>query len=268
MPQPDASRSTDFGKDTDPTEGTKVVVEKLSLNMQSTGYKPHDGRLMKAIRKLAGTERKSYKQMHLLNDNVFGPGQLWNLTPGPAKSNSEMESKVEHHLKKAVIDKGLVIDFEAEVDYKNDPVGASDQDIEADPDAYRFQSIKFRAKQYDFDSKASAWVPSKTPSPSVQNINGATINWNWGSLTPLGAKAPITSTDPKLLVSSGIPKKLAAIIANYNKFNKGAYMITGKKDKKGELKGLLVDYLKEEEGYKKVSLPGWDGWKATCVVWR
>ena len=85
--------------------------------------------------------------MHLLNDLVFGPGQLWNLTPGPKQSNVDMEHLVEDPLKCAVLDKALVIDFEAIVNYKNDPTTATNIQIDQNPDNYRFQYIDFKAKR-------------------------------------------------------------------------------------------------------------------------
>ena len=88
MPAPDLSRSTNYGSNSDPTEGLLVIADKLSMNMKASfGHGPSaDGRLMTAIRKRAGKEAKSYKQMHLLNDNVFGPVNCGTSRPGLRKA--------------------------------------------------------------------------------------------------------------------------------------------------------------------------------------
>ena len=174
---------------------------------------------MTAIRKRAGKEAKSYKQMHLLNDNVFGPGELWNLTPGPAQSNSEMEHGVETLLKRAIVDKALVLDFEAQVHYRNDPMVPTQGELDQDPDKYRFDRITFKAKQYDFDG--AQWAGSKSPDSDVAAINKAssTVYWKWGSLTPLRAKPSVLTTTDVNELAGVMPKGLAARIVALNTYN-------------------------------------------------
>lgn len=215
--QTDLSGSTNYQSNAKPTEGKKVVADPLSLNSKSVGHKPNDGRLMESIRNLAGPDSKSYKQMHLLNDNVFGPGELWNLTPGPAKSNSDMEHGVETNLKAAIIDKGLVIEFIAEVNYPNDPISATQKAIDQNPDMYRFKDISFKAKEYEFDSTSKTWKKVAAKDPDVQAINGAKVTWKYGNLTPLRPKPkildPATTADD--LKAAGIPSAAALRIVAF-----------------------------------------------------
>ncbi|WP_051780854.1 hypothetical protein [Janthinobacterium agaricidamnosum] len=95
-------KPTDLSGSVPSIEGTHVKAQPLSILSAPPGSSPSDGRLMKAIRASAGTEGSSYVQMHLLNDLVFGPGELWNLPPGPTQSNRTMESKIEDPLKRAI----------------------------------------------------------------------------------------------------------------------------------------------------------------------
>jgi hypothetical protein len=263
VPDTDLSGSTNHGGNSGAVEGKKVVAKPLTINSNTWGSKPKDGRLMKAIRKSAGAESKGYKQMHLLNDLVFGPGQLWNLTPGPGKSNSEMESKVEHYLKRAVLGKGLVINFEATVNYANDPCTAKDTQIEQNPDRYRFQSISFDAEQLTYDTKKKDWVRKIPQDKDVAAIDGETINWNYGKLTPLTSKPSIV--DPKTsandLETYGIPTAEAArIVAFIQAMDKNGTPYTasgvGKKEK-------LAKAVEKWDGIK-----GFDtSWNATKVFW-
>jgi hypothetical protein len=259
VPATDMTGSTYHGSNAGKTEGTYVLADPLSLNSKQGGHGPSgDGRLMTSIRKAAGTERKSYKQMHLLNDNTFGPGELWNLTPGPAQSNSDMEHNVEHHLKAAILDKGLVIRFEATVQYRNDPVAASDTEIDQDPDKYRFDKITFKAKEYVVDAKKKKYVAGAPQDADVKAIDGAKVDWKWGSLTPLKPKPKILSTtDADELVDAGVPKAAATRIVAYTQA-KGAPKLKGG-DKKGQLAKLVADW----DGKKKFST----SWNAAKVLW-
>jgi hypothetical protein len=274
FPKPDLTASTNYGSNSGKTEGVKVVAKKLSMNMKDHyGHGPTmDGRLMTAIRKRAGTEGKSYKQMHLLNDNVFGPGELWNLTPGPALSNSEMEHGVETHLKRAVIDKALVFDFEANVRYRNDPMAVSQGELDQDPDKYRFDRITFSATQYDWDG--TAWTVSTSPDPDIKAIGSAasTVYWKWGSLTPLRAKPSILSTtdEDELtgIMSKGLAQRLVALNDYNAKHSSSPYTVTASKDKKGALLAALKQYEIKELKKKSPKVVGWDKWKATEVLWN
>ncbi|HEX4164605.1 MAG TPA: DUF4157 domain-containing protein [Bryobacteraceae bacterium] len=260
LPATDLSGSTAYPSNAPPTEGQRVLADPLSLNSKSTGHKPNDGRLMTAIRKLAGAESKSYKQMHLLNDNVFGPGELWNLTPGPALSNVRMEKDVEHHLKNAVISKGLVIAFEAKANYKHDPVGATQKDIDQNPDKFKFDSITFKASEYEFKSATNKWSNTNTAKdPDVKAINGAKIPWQYGNLTKLRPKPRILdpATTVKDLVDAGIPQATAKRISAFV-VAKGTVVLTGK-DKKNS----LAEAVKAFDNKKKFTTD-WDG---RAVLW-
>lgn len=260
LPKTDLSKSTHYGSSSRTTEGTHVKAKPLSLRSDTSGYGPTaDGRLMTAIRKLAGPEHKSYKQMHLLNDNTFGPGQLWNLTPGPAQSNSDMESDVEDALKRAVLDKGLVMTFEAVVDYRNDPVTASDQEIDNNPDRYRFDRIRFKATQQFADAASKQYTSGGNVDPDIQKIDGSTVRWRYGSLTPLVPKPKILSTlDVDELTAIGIGKLAAQRIVAYNtKYS--PYELEGKNKQK-----QLSDRIKAKYGGRTIIT---EKWKATDVLW-
>ncbi|HEX3424917.1 MAG TPA: DUF4157 domain-containing protein [Acidimicrobiales bacterium] len=274
FPKPDLSTSVDYGVNSGDVEGSHVIAQKLSMNMKAIhGHGPSaNGRLMKAIRKRApGNEGSSYFQMHLLNDNVFGPGELWNLTPGPAKSNSVMQHGVETLLKRAIIDKALVIDFEAVVHYRTDPKTASQTDLDQDPDKYRFDKITFSATQYDWSG--TAWVASTKPDPDVKGINASSsvVKWNWGSLTPLKSKPRILSTTSvDELVGIGMTKGMAARVVAFNKYNaanSGAYAVTQKSRKKDDLETQLKQYEIDILKKKSPKVMGWDQWKADAVLW-
>ena len=54
---------------------------------------------------------------HLLNENLHGPGETWNMVPITQKTNSDMKNSVEQAAKKAIATKGNVINYRAEVTF-------------------------------------------------------------------------------------------------------------------------------------------------------
>jgi hypothetical protein len=164
-------------------------------------------------------ENKGYKMMHLLNHNVFGPGQLWNMTPGPSKSNGDMERDIETSLKRAVLDKGLIIGFEAKVTYKNDPMIETQAELNRNPDRYRFSKITFSAWQYELNAMGTAYDQrSAKRDVEVTDIDGGVVNWNYGGLTLLRDKPRILdpNTIVQDLIDAGISNAAAQKIWQYN----------------------------------------------------
>ncbi len=261
LPPTNLKASVGYPSPSPPTEGKHVIANPLSINSTTSGSPPTDGRLMKAIRNLAGTNSKSYVQMHLLNDLVFGPGLLWNLTPGPKQSNVDMEQKVEDHLKRAVLGKGLVIRFEAEVDYSNDPTTASNTEIAQNPDKYRFQHIDFTAKQLEYDPTSHTWDEAAVQDADVAAIDGARINWRYGSLPPLRPKPRIfdPATTWKDLVDVGVQPSAAKRIVAFVAANPSWRPTGAKKQQK------LADAVKKWDGGTRV--PNVSSWSATAVLW-
>lgn len=259
--QPTNLSGDNYGNNSGNTEGKYVKADPLSINTMTAGSKPSkDGRLMKSIRTRAGKHSKSYVQMHLLNDLVFGPGQLWNMTPGPKQSNSDMEKKIETPLKSAVLGKGLMIQFEATVNYKSDPMAASLKDIQQAPDKYRFNTITFKAKEYVYDHAASKWQLGPAQDSDVKAING-TIHWRYGGLPPLTPKPRILhpATTAAELEAVGIQPTAAARIVAYVS-TKGPIKIGGPRKQQ-----QLANRVKAWD--KKASIPNISSWKATAVLW-
>ncbi len=58
-----------------------------------------------------------WRRMHLLNHNLHGPGERWNLTPGRQVDNTAMETGVEDDAKKALAQDPFVYYYRAEADY-------------------------------------------------------------------------------------------------------------------------------------------------------
>lgn len=261
MPLTDLSTSASHGNDAAPTEGTHVVAAPLSIKSNNPGSAPKDGRLMTSIRNLAGSQSKSYVQMHLLNDLVFGPGQLWNLTPGPKQSNVDMEKNVEDPLKRAILGKGLVINFEARVNYNNDPNTATNIQIQQNPDKYRFQSIDFSAEQLEYDQASSSWGPAAVQDPDVQKVNGSRVTWRYGSLTPLVPKPRILdpATTLQELTSANIQPAAAKRIMAFVK-NNSAWRPSG-----GNKQQQLAQAVKAWDNGR--TIPNISSWKATSVLW-
>lgn len=253
--------ATDLSKSTKDIEGKLVIANPLSINSATSGSKPTDGRLMKAIRARAGPASKSYVQMHLLNDLVFGPGELWNLTPGPKQSNVDMERDVEDPLKRAVLGKGLVINFEARVIYANDPTTASAVAIAQNPDKYRFQQIVFKAEQLEYDPTSLTWKKAAKPDKDVDDIDGARVNWRYGGLEPLTPKPRIL--DPKTtwqeLVEVGVQPAAAKRIVAF--VNANAKWRPGGADRQKQLAAAVKAWDKQTR------VPNVSSWKATAVLW-
>ena len=264
IPALDLSTSSNYGNNADPTEGSHVIADPLSLNSKQQGYGPtKDGRLMQSARKAAAPlgQNKGYIQMHLLNDNTFGPGDLWNLTAGTAKANGKMESEVEDPLKRAVIDKGLVIKFEAIVEYKNNPMTATKQDVDNDPDKYFFKSIKFKAKEYEIKNGAYA-LAAANKDTDVKTIDNYKLNWDYGNLTPLVAKPKILSAATKEsdLTRIGLSAADAKRVVAYAKSGTAPAKLTGT-NKQDQLATLVKAF---DNKTKKISVKNW---KATDVLW-
>ncbi len=205
--------------------------------------------------------------MHMLNDNVFGPGELWNLTPGPSQSNHDMEREIEHDLKKAIVDMGLVMTFEATVDYKNDPIGASQAELNENPDKFRFKQIDFEATQWFADSKSKTYAPGANKAQEIVSIDGSHVKWSWGSLTPLKAKPLILSTtDQQELEDIGIDKTSAKKIVDFNAAKTG-WALAGRGQKQGQLADAIHAWEKDTLGKKRprrISL----AWDSNLVLWR
>lgn len=261
LPPTNLGASAGYGGNSPPTEGKHVVADPLSINSATPGSKPTDGRLMTSIRNRAGANSKSYVQMHLLNDLVFGPGQLWNLTPGPKQSNVDMEHLVEDPLKRAVLGKGLVLRFEAKVTYKNDPTTASLVDINQSPGKYRFDHIDFKATQLEYDQAAKSWKTAAVQDPDVRKVNGARVNWRYGNLPPLTPKPKILdrSTTWQELVAVGVQPAAAKRIVAFLK--KEPTWTPGGKNKQQE----LAEAVKVSDGQTRI--PNITSWKATDVYW-
>ncbi|MEQ8969174.1 MAG: DUF4157 domain-containing protein [Coleofasciculus sp. C1-SOL-03] len=261
MPPTVLSYSANYPMNSSPIEGTHVKAIPLSIRANTSGSSPVDGRLMKSIRHLAGSQSKSYVQMHLLNDLVFGPGQLWNLTPGPKQSNVDMEKNVEDPLKRAILGKGLVINFEAKVNYSNDPITATNNQIAQNPDKYRFQSIDFKAEQLEYDQTTKSWVVAVVQDPDVAKVNGERINWRYGSLMPLVPKPRIFDPNTTLqdLTSANIQSAAAKRIIAFVQANP-TWRPTGKGKQQ-----QLAKAVKAFDGGK--TIPNISSWKAISVLW-
>lgn len=274
LPQTDLTGSTNHGQNAGTVEGSYVEAKPLSLNSKTVGHGPKNGRLMAAVRKAARTinpqkdESSSYKQMHLLNDNVFGPGELWNLTPGTAQTNSTMEHDVETPLKRAIIDKGLVMTFEATVNYTHDPNSASDVDIDQNPAKFLFKDISFKATEWQPDVPNKKYSPVANSDPDIKAIHGSKINWDYGSLTKLVPKPkildPTTTTDA--LETAGIPKSQARRIVAFVQANAGVN-ITGQ-NKQGKLAAQIKAWEDKTKvpkvNHRKIDT---NAWNANLVLW-
>lgn len=269
IPPTDLTKSLDYGQNTGKVEGSHVIASPLSPKSATGGFGPlQESRLTAAIRKAApGNEGSSYIRMHLLNDNVFGPGQLWNLTPGPSASNVRMEKTIEDPLKRAILDKGVIMRFEAEVDYpKPKPWQVTDSEIDQNPNKYRFQKITFKAQQWVANSSTKKYAPGAAVDPEIAQINNKTVSWDWGSLTPLVPKPKILSTtDKDELVDVGIPKASAEKIVAFNVAATG-FTLTGRSNKEDQLADAIHDWEVSQKGGKprKIDLKG----KANAVLWQ
>jgi hypothetical protein len=260
---------TDHPSNSGITEGKKATADPLSLSSSTAGGAPTvDSRLMTAVRAVATplNENKGYKMMHLLNHKVFGPGELWNMTPGPSASNVRMERDIEEPLKRAIHDKCLVIGFEATVDYNADPTAQTQSELNRNPDGYRFKKIDFRAWEYDLNPAGNAYDQvSTTPDADVAAIDGSKVTWNYGGLTLLREKPKILSaaTTQQDLLDAGLPTAVAKKVWKFNQ-DVAAGKVNAFAVPQSNKKTALIEHIKSENGdARKVT----DGWNATAVNW-
>lgn len=250
------------------TEGKKATADPLSLSSSTAGSAPtNDSRLMDAIRGVATPlgENKSYKMMHLLNHKVFGPGELWNMTPGPAASNVQMERDIETPLKRAIHDKGLVIGFEAVVDYKADPMVQSQPELNRNPDGYRFKKIDFTAWEYELDAAGNAFSQvSTSPDADVTAINGSRVTWDYGGLTVLREKPRLL--DPSTTEQDLRDAGLTAVAKKIWQFNQdvAAGKVAAFVVPKGDKKAALMTHIKTVNNDSRKAP---DNWNANAVNW-
>jgi len=265
----DLSGSENYGNNGSAIEGTHLIADPLTVRSDTSGSKPKkDSRLTLAIRnraKTAGQKAKNFKQMHLLNDNLFGPGLPWNLTAGTPKCNTKHEAEIEKPLKKAIYEKGLMLRYEAIVTYGMDPMAASDTDIKSKPDLYRFQRITFVAKEYTYDPLLNTFtLGAKPKDPHVKKVDGAVLHWNWGNTKQLVAKPKVLrSTDVNELVTVGIPNAAAVRIVAYNVANPKGHPSKTKGIKGTDKQAALISLVAAHDGKRRMS----DKWKSTSVLW-
>ena len=166
---------------------------------------------------------------------------------------------VETNLKAAIIDKGLVIEFQAEVNYRNDPNAATQKQIDQNPDKYRFTDIKFKAKEYEFDSVSKKWIKGAPKDPDVKAIDGAKVSWKYGKLTPLRPKPKILdpATTAQELEDAGIPHAAAVRIVAFVAANHPV-TVSGK-NKRDD----LAEQVKAFDNKRMMSRD----WPATAVLW-
>ncbi len=267
----DLSASADHGRTGPKIVGSHVIADPLSVRSDTYGSAPGKaGTLMKAIKNQAiqsGGKSKNFKQMHLLNDNVFGPGEPWNLTPGTPKSNIRHEKDVETPLKRAIFEKGLVLRFEAIVDYRNNPATASDLAISQNPDLYRFNQIRFKAKEHVFDPITQTFTLQKSADPDVQAIDGYRLPWDWGGIKPLVPKPSILKcTDASELTAIGMGQAVARRIVAFNIAKPAFHPLNAPNTFPGTKKReALIALIARHDGKKQMPAKSFD---ATKVFWR
>ena len=267
----DLSGSADHGQTGPRIVGSHVIADPLSVRSDSYGSAPGKaGMLMKAIKNQAvqsGGKGKNFKQMHLLNDNVFGPGEPWNLTPGTPKSNSRHERDVETPLKRAIFEKGLVLRFEAIVDYRNNPATATDLAISQNPDLYRFNQIRFKAKEHVFDPITRTFTLQNSADPDVQAIDGYRLPWDWGGIKPLVPKPSILKcTVESELTAIGIGSAAAKRIVAFNIARPANHPLNNPNRFPGAKKReALIALISDFDGKRKMPAKSFD---ATKVYWR
>jgi hypothetical protein len=54
------------------------------------------------VKTLSESERQKWRRVHLINENLHGPGTIWNLVPGDERLNSSMKVGIEKDVKEAV----------------------------------------------------------------------------------------------------------------------------------------------------------------------
>lgn len=94
--------------------GIKATATILSKNHPAGSGPGDDTPLWNKLEGLgAGLNKKLrgpwYKQGHLLNDNLGGPGKRYNMTPIATKANNDHKSQVEKGVKEAVLTDGKVV---------------------------------------------------------------------------------------------------------------------------------------------------------------
>lgn len=221
IPKTDLSGSTNFTAASgigSTVVGKKVMAEPVSVNSDVPGTKAADGALIDAVRtKLTklGSDSSYVIGAHFLNMKLWGPGELWNLTPASKKFNSDQESKIEDPMKRAVYEDGVVMSYTAEASYNNYPVGL---DYATSPEKYFFTQIKFTAKQWHEDTTTMTWAEDakvKTHA-DVKAIN-RTMAWNQGNLPPFKPTPNVhTETVKKPFSDLGFKASFVEAVTTYN----------------------------------------------------
>jgi hypothetical protein len=90
---------------------------KILSNVHQPGSKPSDSwQLWQDLDPLiSGTPY--YVRGHLLNENLGGKGQIYNLTPITTKANADHKTMFEKYIKKWVINKGRVANYRVSAVY-------------------------------------------------------------------------------------------------------------------------------------------------------
>jgi hypothetical protein len=118
-------------------------------------------------------QKDEWVRLHLLNENLHGPGEAWNLTPGTKTTNSAMTRGPEEDAK-TKINKGMILFYESIVSYHDDDPKF--------PDKRNFPKniiIKWGQIEDDGKSRGSAktWDSGQL-SPPPEKTEVVTVNIN------------------------------------------------------------------------------------------
>lgn len=92
-------RSAEAGRNIEDTQwGGKVTADPLTLN-GGLGTAPGKG-ISDAFDRVNKHRGSVYVLAHLINDNLHGKGEAWNLTPAHTNTNKEMERGLRRQLRK------------------------------------------------------------------------------------------------------------------------------------------------------------------------
>lgn len=211
--------------------GKKMVADPLGPE-HLQGGPPKSGAQKNLMRQLPTEPKNSndekYIRGHLLNDNVGGPGEDYNLFPITAEANKAHEQYMESTVKTWVNDKKQWVRYEVEV--KNVQANFSTQTVNSDFDCTA--SVIDPANSNKVLQTVSVVIPSRFKPKKSPNIDlkNASPNSNLAKVgTQAGKHTPLLSLAKKNAAEYKLNEKLYEALKEWSALYKGEEVLLFKK---------------------------------------
>jgi hypothetical protein len=157
------------------TVGKRMKIEPLSYKPPKGGkWRGSEPGYGNAFFRAVNRRSYTYVQGHLLNHNLYGPGQDFNLVPIHRQLNSQMSASCEEAVKETVLSKNKVVSYEVTVNFgKWSPQYKHIPEENELPKSITLKAFEMEKKKDKAGDKPEDWkVGSSIYSDTLQNTRG------------------------------------------------------------------------------------------------